>query len=274
MAGTTAGLLRLTSKEIGDAYRSWRLQVLTVLFVLLGGGVGYFVNEDPAPVLLFIFPFLVPLVALIFSHHTIVQKRTSNELTVLLSLPFSRFSVVVGAFLGRVVLVTWLLVTFFAALGVTGVLTGAVMDPAALAGAFLIATIFGIVFVSLAVGLSAAVRTNAAASVGVFGLYFLLALQFWNSLPRVVLAGLEQLGYTPRDPTWPAVFLQLAPFAAVRNALAEYYPELTDVPPIAASAAAEQAPAYTQPWFAWIVVLCWIVGPVMLGYFFFRRADL
>jgi len=96
--------LQIARKDVGDARRGRQLYYLAGLFGLLGLAIGYVIGRNPGTVdpdalafaLLNVFAFLAPIAALTISQADIVRKRTTGELSVLLSLPFSRRSVVGG----------------------------------------------------------------------------------------------------------------------------------------------------------------------------------
>jgi ABC-2 type transport system permease protein len=266
--------LQLTRKELGDAYRSWRLQLLVGFFALIGAGIGYAVDQNYAAGLLILLVFLAPLVGIAFSQHTIVQKRSSGELSVLLSLPFSRRNIVLGAYLGRTAILLAALSSLALGVIVVGTVTGSPPEPAPFLAALLICATLGTVFVSLAIGISAAVRSGAVASAAVFGAYLLFAFQLWSVLPDAVLYLANGFSAPAENPEWARVFEQLSPFAAVRNLAAPFAPDLAELFPLVGAGVPAEPPVYMRPWFAGVVTLCWLVLPALLGYLRFERTDL
>lgn len=266
--------LQIAGKELGDAYRSWRLQVLVGFFAVIGAGIGYAVDQNYAAGLLILLVFLAPLVAISFAHHTIVQKRTSGELSVLLSLPFSRRSIVAGSYLGRTAILLAALVSLAVGVTVVGTATGSPPELGPFFGALLISATIGTVFVSLAIGISAAVRSNAVASAGVFGAFLLFAFQLWSLLPDGVLYLANGFSFPAEEPEWALVFEQLSPFAAVRNLATPFAPDLAELFPLVGAGVPAAPPVYMRPWFAGLVALCWLVLPALLGYLRFERTDL
>lgn len=266
--------LQIAGKELGDAYRSWRLQILVGFFALIGAAIGYAVDQNFAAGALILLVFLAPLVGISFSHHTIVQKRTSGELSVLLSLPFSRRSIVLGAYLGRTVILLAALASLAIGVTVVGTATGSAPEPGPFLGALLISAAIGTVFVSLAIGISAAVRSNAVASAGVFGAFLLFAFQLWSLLPDGVLYLVNGFSSPTESPEWALVFEQLSPFAAVRNLATPFTPDLAELFPLVGAAVPADPPVYMRPWFAAVVTACWLVLPALLGYLRFERTDL
>jgi len=266
--------LQVAGKELGDASRSWRLQLLVGFFGLIGAAIGYAVDQNFAAGVLILLVFLAPLIGIAFSHHTIVQKRTSGELSVLLSLPFSRRSIVAGAYLGRTAILLAALASLAVGVTVVGTATGGPPEPGPFLGALVISATIGTVFVSLAIGISAAVRTSAVVSAGVFGAYLLFAFQLWSLLPDGVLYLANGFSLPSETPEWALVFEQLSPFAAVRNLATPFTPELAELFPLVGAAVPTAPPVYMRPSFAAVVTACWLVLPALLGYLRFERTDL
>lgn len=270
----SGGWLQIARKELADATRSWRLQLLVAFFGLLGAAVGYLADQNVGRGLVLLLAFFAPLVGVLFTHHTIVQKRETGELAVLLSLPFSRRNIVLGAYLGRMALLLVGLAALAVAATIFGAVSGTVPELSGLLGAFLIAAVLGTIFVSIAIGISAAVRNSAVASAGVFGTYLLFAFQIWTLVPDAVLYLVNGFEAPDTDPTWVLVFDQLSPFAAVRNAAVPVTPDLAEAVPLVGASVPESPPLYMQPAFAGVLVLLWLVVPALLGYLQFERTDL
>jgi ABC-type transport system involved in multi-copper enzyme maturation permease subunit len=196
-----------------------------------------------------------PLVTLAFTNESVAGKRASHELTVLLGLPFSRRDIIVGSIL-------------------LGLLTGASLDIGLFVGSFLIVTVLALIFVSIGLGISAGVRSTTAASAGAFGAFLLFVFQVWSLIPDAVLYIINGFDYPDANPVWEQAFNQLSPFASVRNLADAVWPSLADTFPVAASSVPANPPVFMTPWFAAIVILVWLVGPVALGYLKLARRDL
>ena len=94
--------------ELLERTRDRWVLVISLLFALLAIGVSLYgrsVDVEAAkltgPSLVTLASLLVPLVALVLSHDAIVGERERNTLGLLLSLPVSRFEVVVAKLVGR-----------------------------------------------------------------------------------------------------------------------------------------------------------------------------
>jgi len=275
--------LQIARKDFDDSRRERQLYYLFALFALVGLGIGYFIGDNGAMaeaqllpfVLLNVFGFLAPIVALTISQGDIVGKRATGELSVLLSLPFSRHAIVVGSFVGRVAISTIVLVvTFVLATGVATAM-GAPLDAALIAGTFLLVWAIGVIFTAIALGISALTRSTTIAAGGSFGVFLLFVFQLWSVIPtgiRYLLNGLSIP--TGPQPEWTAVFNQLSPFAGLRNLSHPVFPELLGGFPLAPGSVGASPPWYQEPVFAGFVVLAWIVLPLAIGFWRFQTTDL
>jgi ABC-2 type transport system permease protein len=265
---------QIARKDFADAVRTRQLYLLVGLFGLIGLGVGYLLDGDVGEALLFLMIFLAPLIGLSFTQHAIAGKRESHELAVLLSLPFSRRDVVAGSYAGRTGLLVVTLASLYAGAIAASLLTGTPLDPGLLAVGFVLLTVIGCVFVSIALGISAGTRSTTVASIGSFLAYIVFVLQVWGLAPRAVAYLLNGFEFPETEATWEAVFTQLSPFAALRNVLVPVSETLAASFPVIASGVPTDPPAYQQPWFGAIVLLVWLVVPALAGYYRFERSDL
>lgn len=275
--------LQIARKDFDDARRNRQLYYLVGIFGLIGLGVGYFMGQnaefvspgDVAFLLLNGFAFFAPIAALTISQSDIVGKRTTGELSVLLSLPFSRLSIVAGSFLGRVALLTAMLAVPFILGPVLGAAMGIQLGLGDLLGAYLLVWVLGIVFTGIAIGISTMTRSTSIAAGGSFGVFLLFVFQVWALIPwgvRFILNGFSSP--TGPQPEWAAAFVQLSPYTALRNAAHPFLSDLLANFPLALGSVAESPPWYQGSAFAGAVVLAWIFIPLALGYYRFRTTDL
>lgn len=267
-------VLQIARKDFMDSVRGRQLPLLVALFGIIGGGAGYFLDQNVGEAVFFLMTILVPLLGLVFTHHSIAGKRNSGELTVLLGLPFSRRTIVVGTYLGRVGLLVVTLCSLYLGAIVAGTLTGTTFDFALLAGGFVLLAVLGTVFISIALGISTATASPAFASVASFVTFLVFVFQLWPRIPDVVLYAVHGFDGPAIRPTWALAFEQLSPFAALRNAAAPVFEELVANFPLAGGGTPSAVPFYMHHWFALIVLVCWVVLPVLAGYLTFNRSDL
>lgn len=152
---------------------------------------------------------LIPIIAIVIGYAAIVGERESGSLKVLLSLPFSRRDVLVGKVVGRsAVVAVPILVGFLVSvmvlipanvnLSAVGFVLGSVLTA-----------LLGVVFVSLAVGFSAAARTSRRAIIGTVGIYIYFFL-LWNPFANSVGWALREYLDAGLAPTLKlTVFLKL-----------------------------------------------------------------
>ena len=275
----------VAKKDFRDAIRSKTLWALSVLFVLFAGGFTYIfwfipqlVGQQNLPAagptvglingLSGSAGFLVPLTGLLLGYKAIVGERDSGSLKLLLGLPHSRRDVVLGKLIGRTAVVAVAILIGFAAGAVVAFL---LYDSFAL-GAFVIFTLLtvllGLVFVAIAIGFSAAMRSTSWALLGVIGL-FVLFVFVWGFIPlllRFVFNGFAMPNLLAR-PDWAAFLSLLNPTVAYGYASAALFPALPTL-------ATENAPFYLQDWFGFVILAAWIVVPLVLGYYRFTTTDL
>ena len=301
-------------KDFSDAIRSWWLWGLSGLFILIftlpvyfiaeGIGVGAQEATDPeaaailtsdllVQVLLLVAAPFVPIIAIVIAYAAIAGERDSGTLKLLLSLPHSRADVVAGKLLGRggVIVLPILLATVLSALVV--VISALELRAGTFVQFALLTALLGVVFVAIAVGISAAARTGKQAMIGTVGIYVLFTV-LWNSF----LSGLNELlsEYAPLgDETLMHLQMVLAlanPIEAYRSLVGSIsYTEAftggedpTYVARIDALASFEHQllfaetfetlPAYYSDFAVLVVFVSWIALFPLVGFLVFREEDL
>jgi len=276
-------LLQIARKDFRDSIRERQLYVAGAVFLLLGVGIGYLAGSNAGSVgatevprvTLLALVFFSSIAAISLSYNQVVGKRSSGELRVLLSLPFSRSDVVFGTYLGRMALIVGMSIASLVIATVLAVVMGAPVAFDSLIGAIVVITTLIAVFVSLSVGLSAGSADTTRASAGAFGLFIVFLFRLWDGATIAVRYVLNGFAFpSGPDPTWAKVWAHLQPMAALRNAIADGLPRLAEVFAPYAAGIPNSQPVYTEPWFGALVVLAWIVLPVTLGYVQLRSADL
>lgn len=283
MTRTRGERLRLFAREdVRDAIRERQAHVLGALFVLVGAGVAYSAGRSVASVpstvevelasrLLGPFAFLVPLVALGFVAPALVEKRTTGALTVLLGLPFSRRTVVLGTLLGRSVVISAAVLTAMLISLPIGIVMDVPVDPLQFVGAALALLVLAVTFTAIAVSISAVTRTSTLATFAAFGAYVVFVFQLWGYLPTLVLYVRHGFAYPETIPAWVEFVTALNPMLAFVNAIDGVFPSLAGGlfgPP------ASDPAFYERPAFALAILVAWIVVAVGVGYRRFRTTDI
>lgn len=278
----------IARKDFADAGRSLTLWIVIGLLVTLVAGMTAIpsligIEEEPfATALYFLFSavgLLIPIVGLLLGYNAVVGERESGTVRFLLGLPNTRRDVIVGKLLGRSgVIVAASLVAF--AVGATVIAwlyDGFVLgDYLAL---FAFTVVMGIVYLSIAIGVSASVASRGKAIAGVLGIFVLFDI-IWQSVPSGIYYLLE--GSWPTlygEGTLPAWFLlveRLSPGQAL-SAVAITIVDVIDTAEIDLTAAGRvtgEVPFYLETWFAGVIALAWIAVPIAVGYARFSRAVL
>lgn len=278
----------VAKKDLKDAIRSKSLWVISLLFILLMGGVAFLYLRFPeirtgvtgdmelarglitflsAPIGLFI-----PIIALLLSYKSVSGEVESGSIKLLLSLPHSRLNVVLGKLLGRSSVLTIAIVVGFVVASAVVVAT----RPAAATlnyGIFVLLTIlFGLSYVSIGVMISSLTKSSSKAAAGIFGVYLLFNF-LWTLIPIGINYLLTSTLLPERDPTWFEMFNRLSPngaFDGVLRALRRPEDLITSLttPPRVGD------PIYLAPWVAVLILLGWVLLGLVVGNLRFSRMDL
>lgn len=282
--------VHVARKDFADASRSMVLWALTALLILLVAGVSsipYLLHSDgPAPMfedaIGFLFQpigLLVPILGLVIGYQSIVSERESGTIRFLLGLPNTRRDVVVGKVLGRSAVVGVATLIGFL---VGGIVIVVLYDGFAVVdylGLLVFSLIMGLVYVAIAVGVSASVTSRAKAVAGVLGIFIIFDM-LWQFIAMAIYWVLE--GALPDiygQGTLPAWFLlleRLSPGHALTAISLDLVTVIgfEDIELTAAGRVAGEVPFYLETWFAWVFVLAWILVPLAIGYLRFDRAIL
>ncbi|MBO4247892.1 ABC transporter permease [Halomicrobium sp. IBSBa] len=269
-------------KDFQDASRSYLLWGLTIGFIALvslAAAVLGWVQPDPTStdilgVLHMLFQYIVPLIAIAISFGAIVNERDSGSLKILLSLPHSRTDVILGKALGRTAAFVVPLVLGMLVPAVALLVVGVDFEAAKYFGYLLLATLFGVAFVSVATGMSATFESRFRVLLSVFGFYFLFNI-LWRAINTASFVIVLTL--SGQWPSWMPltvqetlrVFQLLSPtgdFQILRQAL------MNDV--LFASEVGEGLPDFRLQLGAMAMLLVWITLPILIGILRFEDADL
>ncbi|WP_232703331.1 ABC transporter permease subunit [Halobacterium wangiae] len=215
---------------------------------------------------------LVPITALVAAYLSVAGERESGSLKILLGFPPSRRDVVLGKFVGRSFVVLVAAVAGFSLAGVVALAAYGTLPVGAFAGVAALTGLLAVVFVGIAVGLSAAFDTRGRAMTAAVGVYVVLTV-LWDMVPlgtHVAVTG-ELPGATV--PAWFYGVTAFSPTGAY-NMLTRSVLDGAYVAPSVVGRVAGEIPFYLDARFLVVVVVAWTVVPLVLGYWRFERADL
>lgn len=293
----------LARKDFEDAVRSRMIWAVMGVFVFLmgivaiGGATDNLSETEPTEIIGVVANIggllLIPIMALLVGYMAIVGERQSGSLRVLFGLSHSRRDVFVGKLLSRLgVIFVASVVACLVAIGIALALFDGVPIRTFL-GFSVLTVLLGMAFTAIAVGVSGIASSRMQAMAGAIGSYVVFTLVWHPAVAGVhylvegELAGLEA-------PEWYFFLLSLNPIEAYRTASSELADQFVwplvgwqgmveDVPEEAfeepnalllSNRVSGDLPFYLGDWFAAVVLLCWIVIPLAIGYWRFERADL
>ena len=277
-------VLAVAEKDFRDAVRSRLMIVVAVMFVAFTGGGMLLATTTGESVSLGILgaigvirggtAIFIPIIALGIAYRAIAGEQASGSLKLLLSLPNSRLDVVLGKFLGRAAVVTVAIVIGFVSMLLAAALTvDQGIQPEVIVVFMLSALLLAIVFISIAVSVSAFTNSTFAAAIGSFS-FFILFQFAWQGLIfliRYAVNGFSFEDIPAEAPNWVEVVTILNPQTGWTQA------DRWLVNRVADSQEAQQTSAdafYLEPWFGFVVLALWIVLPLVVGYLRFESADL
>ncbi|WP_327051309.1 ABC transporter permease subunit [Halomicrococcus gelatinilyticus] len=275
--------LSVAKKDFLDARRSKGLLALVTLYVALlsiivyvgGDGSSELAMADVLQLVAMVAIFIVPISALVVAYLAVAGERESGSIKYLLGLPYTRRDVVVGKFLGRTAVVAVGLLLAFVVAGALGAVMLASVSLETFASFFLLLLFFAVVYVGIAVGISAACASRSRAMAGAVGVFFVFNV-LWT-VPAVSPTKILQyvaedtLGMSLGASVYEFVYLLSPPYAFQKasNMVFEdqlYYSRYVD--------ASADLPFYLDGWFMLVVLGAWLAVPLVLGYWRFQRADL
>jgi Cu-processing system permease protein len=263
----------VAAKEFRDRIRNRWVLAVTLVFTAFAlviayfgaaqqGAVGFRSIEVTIASLVSLVIYLVPLIALILGFDAIVGERERGSLDLLLSMPLTRFELLLGKFLGLAAALACSTVLGF---GLVGVLLASKLPPAAwyhYAGFILSSVLLGMAFLSLAVAVSVFASDRTRASGTAIALWFFFVLVY----DLLLLGGLVATGGAAGTDAFPFLLL-LNPADVFRilnifglDEVRTMYGLTTVFPPRLANPALLGA-----------VMLAWIALPLGLATWRFRR---
>jgi len=228
---------------------------------------------------------LIPLIAIVIGYTSITQERESGSLKLLLSLPHSREDVVFGKVLGRSgVLVLPIAIGFAVALMVL-LFTSLSLKLVNFLIFAVLTALLGLVFVGLAVGVSAAASTGRRAMVAAITLFVSFVI-LWNSFANQVVNALNKyVGISEAARYETLLFLKLLnPTQAYKTLVDAFLMDSALQSRVfmfniftrqkVAQAFGDSLPVYLSDPFVVAYLLAWLFVPVAVGLWTFSETDL
>lgn len=276
-------LKAVVKKDFRDSIRSFSLISTTLLFIIFATGLAAIqwipvmyqdssvetstlalLNSMRQPTV-----FLIPLIGLALAYDTIAGERESGTLRLLIGLPNSRAEAVFGKFIGRTGVIAISILVGYLLAGITALVTYDSFNFAIFGLYTLLTVFYGMVYIGLATGFSAAMRSKHRAFVGAGGLYFLFLIG-WDVLLLVLQyavygAEIPETGL----PDWFKFIGMLNPSTAFMHAAKAAIPEYSEI-----TFYPEGSAFYLQDWVGFVILCFWGAVPLAFGYIRFNRMDL
>jgi len=272
----------IAKKEFMDNIRNKWIIVLTIIFIILtiassylaGGGKEMFGGmEETVVSILSISAMLIPLIAIMLGFSTIAGEAEKGALSVVLSYPIRRGEVLLGKFLG---LGSVLAVTPLIGFGLSGVVIAATVgaeEGLAYMAFIALAILLGLMYLSLIICISALCKTRTRAIAGGVILFF------WSMIYGIILmsiyiatGGSYEDFFSPTGitelPGWFWGSIVFSPNDTNQMAVMQAF-DLKQ-----AFGFQIEAPEWLSMNFLLIVQLIWIIVPLILAYYFFKRRDI
>lgn len=215
----------------------------------------------------------LPILAAMIGYMAIVHERESGSVRVLLGLPLRRLDVIVGKTIGRsIVIVGALLVTGVLGTLLTLALYGTV-EWEQMAAFAVQGIVLSVVYVALAIAVSASVDTRGKAMGGIVAVLLVLVYA-WQFLVLGLVRIVEGSWQVEDVPNYALFLLSLDPSVAGSRLAGYLFTTSIGDPLEGVTGESPNLPVYAEQWTAIPVVVLWIVVPLAIGYYRFGKADL
>jgi ABC-type transport system involved in multi-copper enzyme maturation permease subunit len=286
MAGINPrAIYTIAKKEFLDNIRNKWIIVITLIFIILtiassylaggqAGGEDVFGGmEDTVVALMSIHTLLIPLIAIMLGFSTIAGEAEKGALYVVLAYPVRRVEVLLGKFLG---LGTVLAVTPLIGFGLSGLVIAATVgaeEGLAFLAFIALAIILGLMYLSLVIFISALCRTRVRAIAGGVILFF------WAMIYGIIIMSVYiATGGNYQDFFSQTGFIELPDWFW---ASVVFSPGDLNQMSVMRAFNLEQAfgfeikaPDWLSMGFLLAVQLIWIIIPLILAYYFFKKRDI
>ncbi|WP_330630932.1 ABC transporter permease [Halocatena halophila] len=268
--------LLIAKKDFEDAIRARTLQLLVAFFVGFTSLTFHYHRSRLGPGGTFIDLYdgilgklgvIIPLLGVMVGYKAVVGERESGSLKLLLTLPHSRRDILLGKFIGRAAIVLVTMAIGFALVGVQTILFTDLFSVTEFFLAIGEITLFGVVFVAIAVAFSTAMRSSMKAAIGALGLTILFSF-LWDLIYGYFARFIDPMEFNPQTggyqpdpgPNWVLFLQRLNP----RRAFLETPSIYIEGPD----------PFFLEGWFGWVIIIAWLVVPLVIAYWRFRDSDL
>jgi len=266
-------------KEFLDNIRNkWVIVLTTILFLLvilfsyLAGAHGRLGNTQSTVIgLIGISSILIPLIAIILGFSTISGEAESGSFSVVLSYPVTRLEVLLGKFLG---LGSVIIVSILIGFGIGGIIITALAGGGSWLGylIFIVLTILlGLIYLSLSICISAFFKRRITSIGGG------LIMFFWGMIMSSVFAGiLIGTGHSIKDlatgniPSWYWLENFLSPTDLNQLAVMRGF----GISNIRMGEISVTLPDFLNTGVVLLVHLVWLIIPLFLAYYFFKKRDI
>ena len=269
----------VAKKEFLDNIRNkWVIVLTTILFLLvilfsyLAGAHGRLGNTQSTVIgLIGISSILIPLIAIILGFSTISGEAESGSFSVVLSYPVTRLEVLLGKFLG---LGSVIIVSILIGFGIGGIIITALAGGGSWLGylIFIVLTILlGLIYLSLSICISAFFKRRITSIGGG------LIMFFWGMIMSSIFAGiLIGTGHSIKDlstgniPSWYWLENFLSPTDLNQLAVMRGF----GISNIRMGAISVTLPDFLNTGVVLLVHLVWLIIPLFLAYYFFKKRDI
>lgn len=224
---------------------------------------------------------LIPLVGIVVAYASVIGERESGTLKLLLSLPHSRLDVVLGKFVGRSGVLAVPVVAGFLVAMPAFPLAGVPLNVLNYVGFAALTVLLGVVFVAVALGMSAAVRTSRRAVIGTFVVYALFTLLWGNVTNAATRQIRERTDFGQQALTEAYLTVQhlnpLATYRSLTESLAGDGPQIALFAPPSRQQYLQEygnLPVYLSDGALTAYLFLWVVVPLAIGYVLFELDDL
>ncbi len=265
-------VLMLAAQEIRVGLRNrWvvattlLLAALALSLVLLGSAPTGVVKADPLAVVVVSLAsltiFLIPLIALLLSFDAIVGEQERGTLMLLLSYPVARWQVIVGKALGQICILGFATLLGFGVAAAALAMKVDIGAPAwtAFAAMVLTSIMLGAAFVSMGMLASTIVRERATAAGLAVGIWLLFVLLYDTALLGMLVA--DQGRHVSQNMLNAVLLLNPRIFNMTASDSVSTY----------AGLAGPGNAAPLPPAVLFAVLAAWVVAPLLLAIFAFRR---